>query len=85
MDNLGEKFVFGIDAPNDLLNSIGCGSAETVSCRKFLQTEKEIFDIYQFCVGSKQGTISAGLAPRLRVRGTVPMLLKTIRINRLAQ
>lgn len=51
MDNMGEAFVFGIDNPSELLESIGCESAETTSCREFLGTDKDIFNVYQFCVG----------------------------------
>lgn len=51
MENLGEKFIFGTDQPNELLKSIGCGSAETISCRDFIGTDQDVFGVYQFCIG----------------------------------
>jgi len=51
MDDLGETFIFGADAPEEFLNSIGCRAAQSKTCREYLDTDETIFDVYQFCVG----------------------------------
>ena len=53
MEDLGESFIFGSDAPSELLAAIGCEATSQKTSRQFLETEEPIFDVYQFCVGRR--------------------------------
>lgn len=51
MDDLGESFVFGTNAPAEFLHACGCTQGVKTTCREHLVSSESIFDVYQFCVG----------------------------------
>ena len=53
MDNMGESFIFGSDQPDEFIQSIGCRSSKSTSCRQYLETSEPIFDVYRFAVGKR--------------------------------
>jgi hypothetical protein len=59
MDDLGEAFIFGHNAPDEFVNQCGLRSVSTTSVRGYRQqnglpTHDPVFDVYQFNIAAGQ-------------------------------
>ena len=53
MEELGEKFIFGCDAPQEFLAECGFSSTTNVLAQEYLGVRDETFSTYQFSVSAK--------------------------------
>ncbi|MEM8736274.1 MAG: class I SAM-dependent methyltransferase, partial [Planctomycetota bacterium] len=53
MDELGEKFIFGHDRPNEFLRQVGLECSESTTCSAFLGESDAVYDLYRFNVARR--------------------------------